>query len=66
MFSVSYNLERLLERLNEELFPEHGGVHIAGRRIKCIRFAEDMAFLAEDERMLKNILIELNGRCEIM
>ena len=41
-----------------------GGVNIGGRRIKCIRFADDMALLAEDERMLKNMLMELNERCE--
>ena len=29
-----------------------------------IRFAYDMALLAEDERMLKNMLMELNDRCE--
>ena len=29
-----------------------------------IRFADDMALLAEDERMLKNMLMELNERCE--
>ena len=34
------------------------------RRIKCIRFADGMALLAEDERLLKNMLMELNGRCE--
>ena len=33
-------------------------------RIKCIRFADDMTLLAEDERMLKNMLMELNERCE--
>ena len=36
------------------------GVNIGGRTIKCIRFADDMALLAEDERMLKYMLIELN------
>ena len=40
-----------------------GGVNIGGRRIKCIRFA-DMALLAEDERMLKYMLMELNERCD--
>ena len=40
------------------------GVNIAGRRIKCIRFADDIAWLAEDERMLKNILADVNDRCE--
>ena len=28
-----------------------------------LRFADDMALLAEDERMLKNMLMELNERC---
>ena len=40
-----------------------GGVNKGGR-IKCIRFADDIALLAEDERMLKNMLMELNDRCE--
>ena len=34
-----------------------GCVNIGGKRIKCIRFADDMILLAEDERMLKNILM---------
>ena len=29
-----------------------------------LRFADHMASLAEDERMLKNMLMELNERCE--
>ena len=45
-------------------FPSTEGVNIRGRRIKCIRFADDMALLAEDERMLKNMLVELDERCE--
>ena len=32
--------------------------------MKCLRFADDMAFLAEDEMMLKNMLMGLNDRCE--
>ena len=39
-------------------------VNIVGRGIKCIKFADDMALLAEDERMLKNMLMELNDRYE--
>ena len=39
-------------------------MNIEGRRIKCVRFADDMALLAEDERMLKNMLMELNERYE--
>ena len=45
-------------------FPNTRGVNIEGRRIKCITFTDDMALLAEDERMLKTILMELNDRCE--
>ena len=48
----------------EKCFLNTGGVNIEGRRIKCIRFADDMSLLAEDERMLKNLLMELNDRCE--
>ena len=61
---VAYTLQHLLGSFNGELFPEHGGVNRGGKRIKCIRFSDDMALLAEDERMLKNMLMELNDRCE--
>ena len=46
-------------------FPNTGGgvVNIGGRRIKFISFADDMALLAEDKIMLKNMLMELM-RCE--
>ena len=64
--SIAYTILHLLGRFNEELFPKHGGVNIGGRRIKCIRFADDMVLLAEDERMLKNMLMELNERWRIM
>ena len=40
-------------------FLNTGGVNIGGRRIKCIS-----ALLADDERKLKNMLMELNDRCE--
>ena len=49
-----------LEDLVKICFPKTGGVNIGGKRNKCIRFADDMAFLAEYERMLKNMLMELN------
>ena len=62
--SIDYAFQHLLGRFNEELFPEHGGVNIGGRKMKCMRFADDMALLAEDRRMLKNMLMELNYRCE--
>ena len=53
-----------LEDLMKNCFPNTGGVNIGRRRFKCIRFSDDMALLAEDERMLKNMLMELNERCE--
>ena len=64
MSSITYTLRHLLGRFNEGLLPNMGGVNIRGRRIKCIRFAGDMTLLAEDERMLKNMLMQLNDRCE--
>ena len=45
-------------------FSNTGGVNIGGKKIKCIRFADDIALLAEYERMLKKMLMELNERCE--
>ena len=53
-----------LEDLMKNCFLKTGGVNIEGRRIKCIRFADDMALLAEDERMLKNMLMEINETCK--
>ena len=53
-----------LEDLMKNYFPNTGPVNIGGRRIKCIRFADDMSLLVEDERMLKNMLMELHERCE--
>ena len=53
-----------LEDLMKNCFLTTGGINIRGRRIKFIRFADDMALLAEDERMLKNMLMQLNDRCE--
>ena len=52
-----------LEDLMKNCFLNMGGVglNIGGRRIKCIRFADDMVLLAADERMLKNMLMELNN-----
>ncbi|KAJ4438600.1 hypothetical protein ANN_14547 [Periplaneta americana] len=40
------------------------GVIVGGRRIKCIRFVDDMALLAEEEMILKDMLLELNDTCE--
>ncbi|KAJ4444695.1 hypothetical protein ANN_06492 [Periplaneta americana] len=40
-----------------------GGVIVGGRRIKCIRFTNDMA-LAEEKVILRDMLLDLNDRCE--
>ena len=47
-------------------FLNTGGVNIGGRAIKCIRFADDLALLAEDEKMLKNLPMKLNEDVKIM
>ncbi|KAJ4440120.1 hypothetical protein ANN_08257 [Periplaneta americana] len=39
-------------------------VIVGGRRIKYIRFADDMALLAQEEMILKDMLLELNDSCE--
>ncbi|KAJ4441864.1 hypothetical protein ANN_11724 [Periplaneta americana] len=48
-----------LEDLVKNCFQSMRGVIVGGRIIKCIRFA-DMALLAEEEMMLKDMLLELN------
>ena len=62
---ILYNIS-LKDLMKNYFFLNTGGVNIGGRRrrIKCIRFADDIALLAEHERMLKNMLKELNERCE--
>ncbi|KAJ4449192.1 hypothetical protein ANN_00589 [Periplaneta americana] len=37
-----------------------GEVIVGKRRIKCINFADDMALLAEKEKILRNMILELN------
>ncbi|KAJ4430255.1 hypothetical protein ANN_22467 [Periplaneta americana] len=41
-----------------------GRVIVGGRRIKCIRFANDMALVAEEQTILRDVLVELNDSCE--
>ena len=53
-----------LEDLLRNCFLNTDDVNIGGRSIKCINFADDMALLAEDERMLNNMLMELNNSGE--
>ena len=55
-----------LEDLMKNCFLNTGVVNIGGRKIKCIRFTDDTTLLAEDGRMPKNILMELNKDVRIM
>ena len=64
MSSIATLFNIYLEDLMKNCFPNTGGVNIGGRRIKCIRFANGMALLVENERMLKNMLMVLNDRSE--
>ncbi|KAJ4442049.1 hypothetical protein ANN_11915 [Periplaneta americana] len=53
-----------LEDLVKNCFQNMGGVIVGGRRLKCTRFADDMALLAEEEVILRDMLLELNDSCE--
>ncbi|KAJ4450506.1 hypothetical protein ANN_01933, partial [Periplaneta americana] len=47
--------------LVKNCFQNVGDVIVGGRRIKCVRCAVDMALLAEEETVLRDMLLELNG-----
>ena len=64
MFSIVYTLLQLLEDLMKNCFLNKGGINIGGRGIKCIRFADYMALLAEEEIILNSMMMEPNDRCE--
>ncbi|KAJ4437754.1 hypothetical protein ANN_13692 [Periplaneta americana] len=53
-----------LEDLVKNCFQNMGGVKVGEKRIKCIRFADDMALLAEEETILRDMLLELKDSCE--
>ncbi|KAJ4448312.1 hypothetical protein ANN_10327 [Periplaneta americana] len=61
---IIYPVQHLLGRFGEELFSEHGRVMVKGTRMKCIRFTDDMVLLAEEEMIMKNMLLKLNDSCE--
>ncbi|KAJ4447675.1 hypothetical protein ANN_09682 [Periplaneta americana] len=52
-----------LKAVIKNYFQNMRGVIVGERRIKCIRFADDMALLAEEEMVLKDMLLELNDSC---
>ena len=58
------SLSPILFNIYSEDLMSTGGVNVVGRRIRCIRFADDTALLAEDEMMLKNMPIVLHDKCE--
>ncbi|KAJ4449863.1 hypothetical protein ANN_01269 [Periplaneta americana] len=65
MCIVFVDLKKTFYRdLVKNCFQNMGEVIIGGRRMKCIRFADDMALLAEEEMILRDILVELNDSCE--
>ena len=64
MSSIAYTLQHLLGRFNEELFLENGECKHRRKKNQVHKICEDMALLAEEESMLKNMLMELNERCE--
>ena len=40
------------------------GINIGGKRMECIRFADDMVLLAENEDIVNKMLEDLNNKCE--
>ncbi|KAJ4451575.1 hypothetical protein ANN_03044 [Periplaneta americana] len=40
------------------------GVVVGGRRIKCIKLADDIVLLAEEWKLIGNMLLELNDSCK--
>ena len=53
-----------LEEIIGESFDGKRGVSIGGRRIECIRFADDMEVIAENTKVFQEILTELNNTCK--
>ncbi|KAJ4435693.1 hypothetical protein ANN_18309 [Periplaneta americana] len=53
-----------LENVVKNCFQNMGGVKVGGRKIKCIRFVDDMALLAEEKTIVRDMLLELNDNCE--
>ncbi|KAJ4435488.1 hypothetical protein ANN_18104 [Periplaneta americana] len=65
MSSLSPTLLNIyLADLVKNCFQNMGGVVVRGRLINCIRFADDMTLLAEEEMILRDMLLELNDSCE--
>ncbi|KAJ4431050.1 hypothetical protein ANN_19643 [Periplaneta americana] len=61
---IIYSLQQLLEEFGEELFSEHGRNKGRRKKNKCIGFADDMALLAEEDTILRDMLLKLNDSCE--
>ena len=47
-----------LENIVKNCFQGKGGMLIGWRKIKCIRFGDDMALLAEDEKNANSMLLD--------
>lgn len=52
-----------LEEIIEDAFDGTRGVTIGGRKIECIRFADDQVILAESKEEVKEMLSDLNRKC---
>ena len=53
-----------LEEIIGECFNGEKGVNMGGRRVECIRFADDMVVLSESEDELRNMMQGLNETCK--
>ena len=53
---LAYTLQHLLGRFNEELFPGHGWCKHRRKKNQVHKTGDDMALLAEDERLTPMVL----------
>ncbi|KAJ4435799.1 hypothetical protein ANN_18418 [Periplaneta americana] len=57
-------MKHLLGRFSEELFSKHWRSDSRRKKNKVHKVADDMALLAEEEMIIKDMLLELNDSCE--
>ncbi|KAJ4434024.1 hypothetical protein ANN_16343 [Periplaneta americana] len=61
--AISHPVQHVLGGSSEERFSQYERVD-SRRKKKCIKFADVMALLADEETRLRDMLLELNDSCE--
>jgi retron-type reverse transcriptase len=52
------------EEMLNEWFEEQEGSNMGGRKISCVRFADDMVIIEENEEKLQEMIARLEEKCE--